>query len=108
MGGDLLCADALVKGPEADGGVVAGRNGFAPVFADSEGGDGGWVGKHVVSTLTWRVVRKSLRACLANITLTRVGIVEPDELVLMPANNDAFDTASIAGPGRTVNNTFFI
>lgn len=56
MCGDFLGADALVEGPEAYGGVVTGRYGFATIFTDGEGGDGGWMGEHVVGALTWEVV----------------------------------------------------
>ena len=49
---NFLCADALVERPEADRGIVPCGDGFAAVFADGEGGDGGGVGEHVVGALT--------------------------------------------------------
>jgi hypothetical protein len=49
---DLLCADTLVEGPETNGCVMACGNGFAPVFAEREGGNSGGMGEHLVSTLT--------------------------------------------------------
>ena len=33
---NLLRADALLERPEADGGVVSGRDGLAPVLADAK------------------------------------------------------------------------
>jgi len=50
--GNFLRADALVKGPEADGGIVAGRNGFAAILAEGEGRDGGGMCEHLVGALT--------------------------------------------------------
>jgi hypothetical protein len=49
---DLLCADALVEGPEANGCVMTRGHSFTPVFAEGEGRDSGGMGKHLVCTLT--------------------------------------------------------
>ena len=41
---DLLGTDTLVEGPEADGGIVTGRDCLTAVFAERERGDGGGMG----------------------------------------------------------------
>jgi len=51
VGHDVLRADPFLQTPEANAGIVASRDGFAAVFREAEGGDGGWVGEHGVSAL---------------------------------------------------------
>jgi hypothetical protein len=62
MCGDFLRAYALVEGPKADRGVVSSRYGFAAVFAEGEGRDGGWVREHLVCALTLMNVSKNINA----------------------------------------------
>ena len=55
MAADLLRACAFLEGPDPEAGVVAGRDEFAAVRGEGECGDGGWVSKHGVGALTWKV-----------------------------------------------------
>lgn len=87
---DLLRANAFVERPEADRSVVAGRYGFAAIFADRKGGDGRGVGEHAVCTLAWRIVRVCLLMTLDAKVRTRISVIEPDELILVSANNETF------------------
>lgn len=50
---DVLGADALVEGPEADTRVVASRDGLPAIFAQRERGDGGGVREHGVCALAY-------------------------------------------------------
>ena len=49
--GDLLRANAFVKRPKTDRGVVTRGDGFSSVFAERQGRDGGGVGQHAVCAL---------------------------------------------------------
>ena len=100
VGGDFLRADALVEGPESDRGVVACRHGFAAVFAKGQGRDGGRVGEHAICALTWWAL--ALCDYPTKRKHTRVGIEEPDELVLVPTYDDALKATATVGAGRAV------
>lgn len=52
VGDNILRADAFLERPETNASVVAGGDGFAAVFGEAKGGDGGRVREHGVCALT--------------------------------------------------------
>lgn len=87
---NLLRAASFLQGPEAEAGVVAGGDEFAAIGGERKGGDGGGVGEHVVSALTWIeglacLPRGIIGSCARENRLTAVGIEESDVAIFVPA-----------------------